>query len=53
LSTYKLIIEDLNLFQYAGVFYCGAPTPIKELRELALEFSQKSKTKFDFHKENF
>ncbi|KEH35678.1 respiratory burst oxidase homolog protein D isoform X2 [Medicago truncatula] len=36
-----------------GVFYCGAPAPIKELRGLALEFSQERAPKFDFHKENF
>ncbi|XP_042436760.1 respiratory burst oxidase homolog protein C-like [Zingiber officinale] len=36
-----------------GVFYCGAPTLTKELRELAHDFSHKTSTKFDFHKENF
>ncbi|CAL9199058.1 respiratory burst oxidase homolog protein C-like [Musa acuminata AAA Group] len=36
-----------------GVFYCGAPTLTKELRQLALDFSHKTTTKFDFHKENF
>ncbi|KAF5746351.1 respiratory burst oxidase D [Tripterygium wilfordii] len=36
-----------------GVFYCGAPAPIKELRQLALDFSHRTTTKFDFHKENF
>ncbi|KAG6478106.1 respiratory burst oxidase homolog protein C-like [Zingiber officinale] len=36
-----------------GVFYCGAPTLTKELRELAYDFSHKTSTKFDFHKENF
>ncbi|KAI7740676.1 hypothetical protein M8C21_025559, partial [Ambrosia artemisiifolia] len=36
-----------------GVFYCGAPAPTKELRQLALDFSHKTSTKFDFHKENF
>ncbi|KAF5726609.1 respiratory burst oxidase D [Tripterygium wilfordii] len=36
-----------------GVFYCGAPALTKELRQLALDFSHKTITKFDFHKENF
>ncbi|CAN1133276.1 Respiratory burst oxidase homolog protein C [Linum perenne] len=36
-----------------GVFYCGAPGLTKELRNLALDFSHKTTTKFDFHKENF
>ncbi|KAH7548473.1 hypothetical protein ACOSP7_031674 [Xanthoceras sorbifolium] len=36
-----------------GVFYCGAPAPVKELKQLALDFSHKTSTKFDFHKENF
>ncbi|KAM7273818.1 hypothetical protein ACFE04_028482 [Oxalis oulophora] len=36
-----------------GVFYCGAPALTQELRQLALDFSRKTSTKFDFHKENF
>ncbi|KAI9162038.1 hypothetical protein LWI28_023166 [Acer negundo] len=36
-----------------GVFYCGPPAAIKELRELALEFSDKTSTVFEFHKENY
>lgn len=36
-----------------GVFYCGAPAPTKELRQLAQDFSHRTSTKFDFHKENF
>ncbi|XP_039055199.1 respiratory burst oxidase homolog protein D-like isoform X1 [Hibiscus syriacus] len=36
-----------------GVFYCGAPALTKELRRLALDFSHKTSTKFEFHKENF
>lgn len=36
-----------------GVFYCGAPALTKELNHLALDFSRKTSTKFDFHKENF
>ncbi|KAK8657857.1 hypothetical protein V6N13_036076 [Hibiscus sabdariffa] len=37
----------------AGVFYCGAPALTKELRQLASDFTRKTSTKFDFHKENF
>ncbi|XP_077227251.1 respiratory burst oxidase homolog A [Tasmannia lanceolata] len=36
-----------------GVFYCGPPGPTKELRQLSSDFSRKTATKFDFHKENF
>ncbi|MCD7458476.1 hypothetical protein HAX54_038351 [Datura stramonium] len=36
-----------------GVFYCGAPALTKELKQHALDFSHKTSTKFDFHKENF
>ncbi|CAF2118824.1 unnamed protein product [Brassica napus] len=35
-----------------GVFYCGPATVVKELHNLATEFSQRT-TKFCFHKENF
>lgn len=36
-----------------GAFYCGARGLVGELRRLSLEFSRKTDTKFDFHKENF
>ncbi|XP_047327884.1 respiratory burst oxidase homolog protein B [Impatiens glandulifera] len=36
-----------------GVFYCGRPGLVRELRQLAQDFSHKTSTKFDFHKENF
>ncbi|XP_061357451.1 respiratory burst oxidase homolog protein B-like [Gastrolobium bilobum] len=36
-----------------GVFYCGAPGLVGELKKHSLEFSRKTNTKFDFHKENF
>ncbi|KAF7817914.1 respiratory burst oxidase-like protein B-like [Senna tora] len=39
--------------QRVGVFYCGAPALVGELRKHSLEFSRKTSTKFDFHKENF
>ncbi|KAJ0987713.1 hypothetical protein J5N97_006069 [Dioscorea zingiberensis] len=36
-----------------GVFYCGSPTLTKQLRDLSLEFSYGTSTRFHFHKENF
>eukprot|EP00268_Persea_americana_P025912 TRINITY_DN2524_c2_g2_i1.p1 TRINITY_DN2524_c2_g2~~TRINITY_DN2524_c2_g2_i1.p1 ORF type:complete len:631 (+),score=65.01 TRINITY_DN2524_c2_g2_i1:43-1893(+) len=39
--------------QRVGVFYCGAPGLTGELRRLSHDFSRKTSTKFDFHKENF
>ncbi|XP_074589657.1 respiratory burst oxidase homolog protein B-like [Curcuma longa] len=39
--------------QRIGVFYCGAPALTKELRQLSTDFSRRTSTKFDFHKENF
>ncbi|KAI9084739.1 hypothetical protein K1719_033145 [Acacia pycnantha] len=36
-----------------GVFYCGAPALVGELRRHSQDFSRKTSTKFDFHKENF
>ncbi|KAM3374872.1 respiratory burst oxidase protein D isoform X1 [Capsicum galapagoense] len=51
-TVYKRIaINHINT--RVGVFYCGAPALTKELRQLALDFSHKTSTKFDFHKENF
>lgn len=37
----------------AGVFYCGAKRLVGDLNMLAHDFSRKTTTKFDFHKENF
>ncbi|KAI7731871.1 hypothetical protein M8C21_032235 [Ambrosia artemisiifolia] len=51
-SVYKRIALN-HTGQRIGVFYCGAPAPVKELKQLALDFSHKTDTKFDFHKENF
>ncbi|KAK1407129.1 hypothetical protein QVD17_38740 [Tagetes erecta] len=51
-SVYKRIALS-HTGQRIGVFYCGAPAPVKELRQLASDFSHKTSTKFDFHKENF
>ncbi|KAF8673270.1 hypothetical protein HU200_048824 [Digitaria exilis] len=39
--------------QRVGVFYCGAPVLVNVLRELAQDFSRKTSTKFEFHKEYF
>lgn len=36
-----------------GVFYCGPPALTTELKNLSLDFSRKTSTKFEFHKENF
>lgn len=42
-----------NADKRVGVFYCGAPGLTGQLRHLAHDFSRKTPTKFDFHKENF
>ncbi|XP_028784413.1 respiratory burst oxidase homolog protein B [Neltuma alba] len=39
--------------QTVGVFYCGAHGLVGDLRRLSQDFSRKTSTKFDFHKENF
>ncbi|XP_024385792.1 respiratory burst oxidase homolog protein B [Physcomitrium patens] len=36
-----------------GVFYCGPVTLANELENLSRTYTQKSSTKFSFHKENF
>ncbi|KAL1207821.1 Respiratory burst oxidase-like protein E [Cardamine amara subsp. amara] len=36
-----------------GVFYCGIPTVAKELKKQAQDMSQKTTTRFEFHKEHF
>ncbi|KAL5765107.1 hypothetical protein ACOSQ2_017701 [Xanthoceras sorbifolium] len=36
-----------------GVFFCGPPALRKELRQLGLDFSHKTTTKFDFHPDQF
>ncbi|TXG68272.1 hypothetical protein EZV62_003207 [Acer yangbiense] len=46
-------IANCHPYSRIGVFYCGPPAVIKELRELALEFSDKTSTLFEFHKENY
>ncbi|XP_048324801.2 respiratory burst oxidase homolog protein B [Ziziphus jujuba] len=39
--------------QRVGVFYCGDKRLVGDLKMLAQDFSRKTTTKFDFHKENF
>ncbi|XWS51534.1 hypothetical protein CRYUN_Cryun12cG0184300 [Craigia yunnanensis] len=51
-SVYKQIAVN-HINSRVGVFYCGAPALTKELHQLASDFSHKTSTKFDFHKENF
>ncbi|XP_042390155.1 respiratory burst oxidase homolog protein C-like [Zingiber officinale] len=51
-NVYKRIALN-HRDERVGVFYCGAPTLTKELRQLAQDFSHKTTTKFEFHKENF
>ncbi|XP_047332352.1 respiratory burst oxidase homolog protein E-like [Impatiens glandulifera] len=36
-----------------GVFYCGTPVLAKELKKLSHEFTHKTTTRFEFHKEYF
>ncbi|KAM0066694.1 putative NAD(P)H oxidase (H(2)O(2)-forming) [Helianthus debilis subsp. tardiflorus] len=50
-KVYKRIADN-HKGSKIGVFYCGSPVVIKELKELASEFSDSSTT-FEFHKENF
>uniref|UniRef100_A0A1J3D9X9 Putative respiratory burst oxidase-like protein G n=1 Tax=Noccaea caerulescens TaxID=107243 RepID=A0A1J3D9X9_NOCCA len=52
-NVYKQIAMD-HPGSNVGVFYCGSPPALaKHLRQLALEFTHKTKTRFSFHKENF
>ncbi|KAL0884647.1 hypothetical protein Bca101_008628 [Brassica carinata] len=37
----------------SGVFYCGKSCNVGKLKGLAQDFSRKTPTKFEFHKENF
>ncbi|KAM0854394.1 hypothetical protein ACQ4PT_050450 [Festuca glaucescens] len=39
--------------QCVGVFYCGEPVLVPQLRQLSADFTHKTNTKFEFHKENF
>uniref|UniRef100_A0A0D9WHG9 FAD-binding FR-type domain-containing protein n=1 Tax=Leersia perrieri TaxID=77586 RepID=A0A0D9WHG9_9ORYZ len=54
--NWRKVFSDLaNAHQNSriGVFYCGSPTLTKMLRDLSIEFSQTTTTRFHFHKENF
>ncbi|XP_072981679.1 respiratory burst oxidase homolog protein C-like [Typha angustifolia] len=51
-SVYKRIALN-HRDQRIGVFYCGDPLKMSDLRDLAKDFSRKTTTKFEFHKENF
>ncbi|KAJ4889798.1 Respiratory burst oxidase-like protein C [Raphanus sativus] len=51
-NVYKQIAMDHN-DSHVGVFYCGELALAEELRNLALEFTHKTATRFSFHKENF
>ncbi|KAK7358737.1 hypothetical protein VNO77_00675 [Canavalia gladiata] len=51
-SVYKRIALN-HPHSRVGVFYCGPSTLTQELRQLALDFSHNTSTKYDFHKENF
>lgn len=51
-NVYKRVAVN-HTEQRVGVFYCGAPGLTGELKRLAQDFSHKTSTKFDFHKENF
>ncbi|KAI3956377.1 hypothetical protein MKW92_032024 [Papaver armeniacum] len=51
-DIYKTIAQN-HSGKRVGVFYCGAPGPAASLRQLALDFSHETSTKFDFRKENF
>ncbi|KAG9444772.1 hypothetical protein H6P81_016112 [Aristolochia fimbriata] len=39
--------------QCVGVFYCGPQGLTRQLRKLSRDFTHKTSTQFDFHKENF
>ncbi|GAA0161326.1 oxidase [Lithospermum erythrorhizon] len=46
-------LADTHPSSRIGVFYCGSPALVKTLKDLCLEYSLKSSTRFNFHKENF
>ncbi|CAH8383918.1 unnamed protein product [Eruca vesicaria subsp. sativa] len=51
-SVFKHVAVN-HVNQRVGVFYCGKSCIIGELKGLAQDFSRKTSTKFEFHKENF
>ncbi|KAB2633944.1 respiratory burst oxidase protein E-like [Pyrus ussuriensis x Pyrus communis] len=46
-------IASKHPYSTVGVFYCGMPMLAKELKVLSHELSQKTTTRFEFHKEYF
>lgn len=46
-------IASKHAYKTVGVFYCGMPLLAKELNALSLEFTRKTATRFEFHKEYF
>ncbi|PON38639.1 Respiratory burst oxidase [Trema orientale] len=46
-------IASKHPYSTVGVFYCGMPVLAKELHKLSHEMSQKTSTRFEFHKEYF
>ncbi|XP_050363312.1 respiratory burst oxidase homolog protein E [Argentina anserina] len=46
-------VASKHPFSTVGVFYCGMPMLAKELKMISLELSQKTSTRFEFHKEYF
>ncbi|XP_068658484.1 respiratory burst oxidase homolog protein B-like [Aristolochia californica] len=52
LSVFKHVAIN-HSDQRVGVFYCGPQGLTRGLRRLASDFTHKTSTQFDFHKENF
>jgi len=52
LSVFKHVAVN-HENQRVGVFYCGEPVLVPQLRQLSADFTHKTNTKFEFHKENF
>lgn len=48
-----LLLNEFRIFEFVGVFYCGNPVLAKELKQLSVEMTQKTSTRFEFHKEYF
>ncbi|KAL0732532.1 hypothetical protein Bca4012_008741 [Brassica carinata] len=51
-SVFKHVAVN-HVNQRVGVFYCGKSCNVGKLKGLAQDFSRKTPTKFEFHKENF
>ncbi|KAM6599986.1 respiratory burst oxidase homolog protein E [Cannabis sativa] len=46
-------IASKHPYSTVGVFYCGMPVLAKELQQLSHEMTQKTSTRYEFHKEYF